>query len=246
MTFGSLFAGIGGLDLGLERAGLECRWQVEVDPFCRSILARHWPGVRRHDDVRTFPPGGGDWAVDVVVGGFPCQDVSFAGKGAGLDGMRSGLWFEYSRIIRDLRPRLVLVENVPGLFVRGFDRVLGTLASLGYDAEWSLVSAAAVGLPQARDRVFIVAYRDGLGREEGGRVFDRDAGLRLREEVGVVGSLSKLERGNSGRVWALPDSGIHGMADGVPAGLDRIRALGNAVAPGVAEFVGRRLMEVAA
>src|SRR5687767_562507 len=111
MTFGSLFAGIGGFDLGFERAGMRCEWQVEIDPYCRRVLAKHWPDVRRWDDVRTFPPDG-DWGVDVICGGFPCQDISAAGKQAGIEGERSGLWGEYERIIRVLRPRIVVVENV--------------------------------------------------------------------------------------------------------------------------------------
>lgn len=186
MTFGSLFAGIGGMDLGLERAGMQCRWQVEINPYCRKVLAKHWPDVPRHDDVKTFPPTDpGEWQVDLIAGGFPCQDVSLAGKGAGLDGERSGLWFEYSRIIRELRPQYVLVENVPGLLVRGIDRVLGSLASLGYDAEWACVPAAAVGAPHIRDRVFLLAYANserqsqpqGVVAEVGGWTGDRSQAI---------------------------------------------------------------------
>jgi site-specific DNA-cytosine methylase len=123
-TFGSLFAGIGGMDLGLERAGLTCRWQVEIDPYCRKVLAKHWPDVPKLEDVRdagahNLQP------VGLIAGGFPCQDISNAGKRAGIDGERSGLWSEYARIIRELRPRYVLVENVSALLARGFERVLG-------------------------------------------------------------------------------------------------------------------------
>src|SRR4051794_35686151 len=119
MTFGSLFAGIGGMDLGLERSGMTCSWQVEIDPFARKVLAKHWPDVRRHDDVRTFPPEPVDgWRVDLIAGGFPCQDISVAGKGAGLDGARSGLWTEIVRTVRLLRPRFLVVENVSALLDR--------------------------------------------------------------------------------------------------------------------------------
>jgi DNA (cytosine-5)-methyltransferase 1 len=166
MTFGSLFSGIGGIDLGLERAGMICRWQVEIDGFCRRVLEKHWPGVRRYDDVRTFPPDGDeDWNVDLIAGGFPCQDVSLAGKGAGIDGARSGLWSEFHRVVRLLRPSLVLVENVPGLYSRGLGRVLGDLASCGYDAEWDCLSAASVGAPHLRERVFVVAHAQRGGRD---------------------------------------------------------------------------------
>lgn len=164
LTFGSLFAGIGGFDLGLERAGMRCEWQVEIDPYARAVLAKHWPEVRRWEDVRTFPPKEGEWGVDVICGGFPCQDISVAGKGAGLAGARSGLWYEFARIIGELRPRFVIVENVAALLTRGADVVLGTLASLGYDAEWHVIPASAVGAPHRRERVWIVAYANDQGQ----------------------------------------------------------------------------------
>src|SRR5688572_178006 len=136
LTVGSLFAGIGGFDLGFERAGFQVKWQVEIDPFCRAVLAKHWPDVRRYEDVRECcgsllrrtagdlrcaECGRRDWLpyVDCIIGGFPCQDVSFAGDGEGLAGARSGLWREYARIISELRPRYVVVENVAALIQRG-------------------------------------------------------------------------------------------------------------------------------
>lgn len=178
LTFGSLFSGIGGMDLGFERAGLRCVWQVEIDDFCRRVLAKHWPSVRRHDDVKTFPPQKTkveDWRCDVVVGGFPCQDVSTAGRRAGIGaGTRSGLWSEFARIVRLLRPRFVVVENTPGLLapIRNREtrevvapapvgRVLGELSEMGFDAEWAVVSAAEFGAPHIRERVFIVAHPPG-------------------------------------------------------------------------------------
>lgn len=161
LTFGSLFAGIGGLDLGFERAGMACRWQVEIDPWCRRVLAKHWPDVPRHDDIKTFPPERGDWSVDVICGGFPCQDISNAGKRAGINGERSGLWSEMLRVIRVVRPRIVVVENVAALASRGLDRVLGDLSEIGFDAEWRIISAAEFGAPHLRRRLFIVAYSRG-------------------------------------------------------------------------------------
>lgn len=158
MTIGSLFSGIGGLELGLEWAGLgPTLWQVEREPYAQTILARHWPDATRYDDVCTV--GGKDLAhVDIMCGGFPCQDLSFAGKGAGLAGARSGLWSEYVRIVREVRPRFVIVENVAALLGRGLGRVLGDLAESGYDAWWDCVPASACGAPHRRDRLFIVAY----------------------------------------------------------------------------------------
>ncbi len=171
MNVGSLFAGIGGFDLGLERAGFEIAWQVEIDPYCRAILERHFPGARRFEDVREIGAGGLA-PVDVLCGGFPCQDLSTAGKGAGIDGARSGLWGEFARLVRELGPRYVLVENVPALLTgkgKRWDRapigrVLGDLAEVGYDAEWACLSAREFGAPHLRKRVWIVAYPDRADR----------------------------------------------------------------------------------
>lgn len=157
MKHGSLFSGIGGFDLGFSRAGIETLWEVEIDPYCRKVLERHFPNAERFADIRecgkhNLRP------VDVISGGFPCQDISQAGKRAGIDGDRSGLWREYARIIGELRPRYVCIENVAALLGRGLVRVLCDLAALGYDAEWEVISAADVGAPHLRERVWIVAY----------------------------------------------------------------------------------------
>jgi DNA (cytosine-5)-methyltransferase 1 len=160
LTFGSLFAGIGGFDLGFERAGFQCKWQVEIDTYATKILERHWPDVHRERDIRQCGRHNLE-RVDCIIGGFPCQDISYAGKRAGLDGARSGLWYEFARIVCELEPRIVCVENVSALLTRGLDQVLGTLASFGFDAQWHCIPAAAVGAPHIRDRVFILAYRQG-------------------------------------------------------------------------------------
>ena len=157
LTFGSLFAGIGGFDLGLERAGMIPKWQVEINPFCRQVLAKHWPNVARYEDVKevgasTLEP------VNLICGGFPCQDISAAGKGAGLTGSRSGLWFEFARILKELQPAYALIENVPPLRSRGLGRILKDLREIGYDAEWHCIPASAIGAPHQRDRIWIVAY----------------------------------------------------------------------------------------
>ena len=178
MRVGSLFAGIGGFDLGLERAGFEIAWQVEIDPYCQRVLAKHWPHVQRYGDIRSV-----DWGtvepVDVLCGGFPCQDISLAGKGAGLAGERSGLWFEYAKAIEALTPRYVIIENVAALRSRGLDQVLGSLAALGYDAEWHCVPAYAVGAPHRRDRVWIISY-DAKRTRGGGSVEDEGSDLEGR------------------------------------------------------------------
>lgn len=160
-TFGSLFAGIGGLDLGLERAGWRCSWSVEYDAECDLVLRKRFPDVRRYSDVTSI-----DWSelerVDALVGGFPCQPVSAAGRSLAQADPR-WLWPSFARGIAALRPRLVGVENVPRLVVinggTAFADVLGDLARLGYDAEWDRLAAVDVGAPHLRSRVFVRAYR---------------------------------------------------------------------------------------
>lgn len=261
LTIGSLFSGIGGLELGLERAGMRTVWQVEMDDYASKILERHWPDALRFRDVRevgshNLPP------VDLICGGFPCQDISFAGKGAGIAGERSGLWSEFARIVRELRPRYVVVENVAALLARGLGVVLGDLAACGYDAEWDCIPAAAVGAHHRRDRLFVVAYterqcdprshsnpyRERLserakrdGEAEAGRsVFAGDDAGGLRDAVSELRSTFQRNR-EVGGIWATePDVGR--VAHGVPARVDRLRCLGNAVVPQVAEFIGRRIV----
>jgi DNA (cytosine-5)-methyltransferase 1 len=225
VTFGSLFAGIGGFDLGFERAGMTCRWQVEIDPWCRQVLAKHWPHVQRYEEVRDVGAHNLE-RVDVVCGGFPCQDISDAGKRAGIDGARSGLWRDFARIVGDLRPRHVVVENVAALLDRGMGRVVGDLAALGYDAEWSVVSACAVGAPHTRERVFIVAYPQGRRQRQ------------LRWEW------SEAERAAQRHLhWPSDEPGCLRVVDGIPDRSHRLRGLGNAVVPAITQWIGERLME---
>lgn len=251
LTFGSLFAGIGGLDLGLERAGMRCVWQVEKDDYARRVLAKHWPDVRRWDDVCSFPPQGETWECDVICGGFPCQDISVAGNGAGIvEGTRSGLWAEFARIIRVVQPSFVLVENVAALLDRGMGRVLGDLAALRFDAEWDVLPASAFGAPHERERVFLVAYARGfLG---GGRfVFNE------QDEIPRDGQWRSSQGVESGRGWKRwlnaacaavdrndADAHFRSLDDGLPAIVDSDgwRVAGNAVVPQVAEWIGRRIV----
>jgi len=211
---GSLFSGIGGLELGigaaLAEAGIPHRvaWQVEREPFPRSILARHWPEADRNV-IDVCQAGSANLApVDLICGGFPCQDLSFAGKGAGIaEGTRSGLWYEYRRIVRELRPRFVVVENVAALLSRGLGIVLGDLAALGYDARWECVRASDVGAPHRRERLFIVAHADARGWGARSGALGGEAGER--------------EPGNGGGVGGA-QSGVGRELDGLPARLDRI------------------------
>ena len=330
MRIGSLFSGIGGLELGLERAipGARTVWQVEADPYARAVLAKHWPAVPRFEDVRTvtgddLPP------CDLICGGFPCQDISVAGRGAGLAGEKSGLWSEYVRLVREIRPRFVVVENVAALLGRGLSTVLGDLAALGYDAVWDCVPAQAVGAHHRRDRLFIVAYsggskileqqkpkpggrreaksaRDGRPRavatapeyceacaevwckrcsrhwalcgcpgEHDGDVIDcpaepRGAAMaysdsstqqigreRLRggTQAGEFGGCCENKESRDGQglfarslehatAWQ-PEPSVGRVADGVPNRVDRLRCLGNAVVPQVAEVIGRVVRSIA-
>ena len=259
LTFGSLFAGIGGIDLGLERAGMTCKWQVEMDDYATRVLKKHWPDVPRYRDVRDVGAANLE-RVDLICGGFPCQDVSLAGKRAGLEGKRTTLWSEFARIIRELEPRWVLAENVPGLRSsdngRFFGNILRDLAESGYDAEWDCIPAAAVGAPHRRDRVFIMAYPQGDGKhhESKAPVFGacfKEALSRMGHGRGTVG---RRPHASSSMAWnnsPWRDSGrprysptMVGVANGVPSRVDRLRCLGNAVVPQVAELVGRMIMEV--
>lgn len=179
LTVGSLFSGIGGLELGLEKTNyFKTVYQVENNPYATKILEKHWPGVRRYGDIKEIKELP---YTDVICGGFPCQDLSCANpRGKGLQGEKSGLWREMLRVIRMVRPRYVLVENVPALRWNGMDTVLGDIASVGYDAEWQTIPASALGAWHRRDRVFIVAYAAGRG---GQGIFRPDAWRRARERA---------------------------------------------------------------
>lgn len=153
-----LFSGIGGFSLGLERAGMRTIAFCEADPVCRQVLRKHWPVVPIFEDVKTLSAKDIHESVDIICGGFPCQDISVAGLGAGLAGERSGLWYEFHRLIEEIKPRYVIIENVSALRTRGLDEVLRCLAAIGFDAEWHCIPASAVGAPHQRDRVWVVAY----------------------------------------------------------------------------------------
>jgi DNA (cytosine-5)-methyltransferase 1 len=257
LTVGSLFSGIGGIDLGLQRAGFKIAWQVEINEYCQKVLAKHWPDVARYGDIRTVGSHNLE-AVDLMCGGFPCQDISNAGKRAGITGERSGLWSEFYRLICELRPRYVLVENVAALLVRGIDTVLGDLAACGYDAEWQVLSAAQFGAPHLRERVFLVAYPTS---KQGGRIQQR----KLQPNLDASSDTSNANFQRLQGFWSqkiqrveafswckdirnledlrrrpdLPPSLIRGDRHGIPYVVDRLKGLGNAVVPQIAEYIGR-------
>lgn len=294
LTVGSCFSGIGGLELGLEwTGGFETKWQIENDEYASKVLARHWPGVLRFSDIRTVR-GIDIEPVDLICGGFPCQDVSLAGARAGLKGERSTLWGEMFRLIRQIRPRWVLAENVPGLFSSDggqfFGNILRDLAYAGYDAEWGVLSAAGVGAPHLRRRVFILANTTFDGLEERSRKpspsgeVENSGGVELEagtEEQGILrtvqedgrehdhanrssttratnvghtevesirtGLRSQKQKGEWGRRssdtnWWESEPNVGRVASRVPSRVDRLRCLGNAVVPQVAQRIGEMIL----
>ncbi len=294
ITLGSMFAGIGGLELGFESTGrFKTKWQVEIDDYANQVLSKHWPSVARWKNVKTFPPRPvSDWQCDVIAGGFPCQDLSFAGSGAGLAGERSGLFSEIIRVAGIIRPKAIVLENVAALYARGLDVVLGELAQIGYDAEWHCVSAASVGAPHRRDRVFIIGWDANGDSKPVSPINAKTSKLqgdvadsarihcderqqqngngsgepqRIRAQTGASsGTLadSDRQRGRSRDAkrqdaedarqsprraehwgWHVePDVGR--VANRVPRRVDRLRCLGNAIVPQVAQVVAERLLEV--
>ena len=251
-AIGSLFSGIGGLDLAVEAAtGGRVIWQAEVNPWRRSVLARHWPHVKRFEDVREIR--GHERKPEIICGGFPCQDISGAGRREGICGPKSGLWSEFARIIRALGPRIVIVENVAALTVRGLDRVLGDLASIGFDAEWSSLRASDAGATHRRRRTFIVALAD-ADRERrepespawaGSRITHRDDAPRRHGPMGwppPPADVGGWERWISA---GGPSPGVRRGPDGTADRLDwmrRISALGDSVVPAQAEQAIRGLL----
>ena len=223
----SLFAGIGGFDLGLERTGgFRTVAFCECAEFPRRVLAKHWPEVPCYDDVRTLTAerlrADGIAMPDIICGGFPCQDISLAGKGTGLSGERSGLWWEYHRLIAECRPSWVVAENVAALRGRGLDEVLGSLSALGYDAEWHCIPAGAVGAPHRRDRVWIVAHAQRRGRDwihervEAGHLAPNPCGRR------EYGPHRAAASNHSGRVsGARSEGGDEAVAHALCGGLQR-------------------------
>lgn len=242
MTFRvlDLFSGIGGFSLGLERTGgFKTVAFCEIEPFCRRVLAKHWPEVPCYDDVRTLTADAlarDGIAVDVICGGFPCQDISYAGFGAGLTGDRSGLWWEIDRLIGELGPRLVILENVAALLDRGMADVLGALSSRGFDAEWDTVTACSVGHTHVRPRVFIVAYADGLYGREGLRHSLTRAFRTLQAGDGFARARARQ------RARLANPSALYGGADGARDGSHRNRAIGNGIVPQIPELIGRAIL----
>lgn len=244
-----LFSGIGGFSLGLERTGgFETVAFCEIEDFPRKVLAKHWPNVPCYRDVRELTGerlAADGIAIDAICGGFPCQDISESNvRGAGIDGERSGLWAEYARLIGELRPRYVIVENTSNLLGRGMHRVLGDLAARRYDAEWHGIPAAALGAAHERDRQWIVAYP----AESHGRPLLEQSDIQRANCI-----LSQREEG-AGRPqmgaspswlqsWPEVADAVRGMDDGLPLRMDGHNGCANAVVPHIPEMIGRAILD---
>lgn len=293
-----LFSGIGGFSLGLDQTGgFRTVAFCESDPYCRKVLTKHWPGIPIHRDVRHLDGKKLRGTVDVITGGFPCQDISTAGKRAGLAGERSGLWSEFARLIGEIRPAFAVVENVPMLLAgdrgRWFGRVLGDLAEIWYDCEWHCIPAAYLGAPHRRDRVWLLAHnvsdqlwdesrrRDGQdgtneakSGNDGASQLMADAPRKRRNGARNARTPRRAEPPNSDQImpntfqqrlerkleaWAEaraingPGDGCHPawwvvepdvgrVADGIPARVDRLRCLGNAIVPQMAALIGEAIL----
>ena len=278
LTVGSLFSGIGGLDLGLERAGMKVIWQSEIDPYACKVLAKHWPEVPNHGNIKDI-----EWGTvvrpDVICGGYPCQPFSKAGKRQGENDPRH-LWPWVRQAISQLRPRYAVLENVRGHLTLGGTTVIGELAAIGYDAEWRVVSAASVGAAHQRERVIIVAYPNSSHTPNGrqcaqipgndrGRANDRtrstgntgkirvgstrqsatalantDCGGCVHSRAQVFSTNTRLEALSQLAIgsWWATEPNVGRVANGVSHRVDRLRGLGNAVVPQVAEVIGRLVM----
>lgn len=225
ITIGSLFSGIGGFELGLERGIPNSRtiWQVEQNKYCQGILKKHWPEAILHNDIREVNHENVH-PVDIICGGFPCQGVSAAGKGKGIEGdKRSSLWWEMYRLIDELHPRVAVMENVPALLWkgRGMHVVMSNLAQIGYDAEWTVISARDFGAPHLRKRVFIVAYPNSERRNSGKHherkhenILDekRDTAKNIQQRckwIGGIGAVCKTTSNTISARTQIPIEGKH-------------------------------------
>jgi DNA (cytosine-5)-methyltransferase 1 len=226
-----LFSGIGGFSLGLERTGgFETVAFCEIEPYPRAVLAKHWPDVPCFQDVRRLE----GCRADVICGGFPCQDISLMGRGAGLAGERSGLWAEFHRLIKETKPRYAIIENVSALRSRGLDEVLRGLDQIGYDAEWHRISAGAVGAPHERERLWIIAYPNTI-----------DGSTRMGVLTNWQDEVKQARVRNRNGVWlqaSMPPPRVeYGLSHWVDR-RQRTECLGNSIVPQIAEIIGNAIL----
>lgn len=267
----SLFSGIGGMDLGLDRAGMKCVAQVEIDDFCQEVLTKHWPNVPKFKDVKNVGKENLPTA-DLICGGFPCQPHSYAGKRKGKEDDRN-LWPEYLRIIKELKPKYVLGENVPGLITSMLDEILSDLENIGYTCQAFIIPALAFNAPHRRNRVFVLAYSNSSRYIHGqSEIIPTESGVDAQRQFIASGEIvayttskrqqgqrefikrgSKAQSGEGkavdafsgsiGSIWTV-EPPVGRVANGIPRRMDRLKSLGNAVVPQVAEFFGINIMEI--
>lgn len=248
MNVGSLFSGIGGIEIGFEKAGFKTRWFIESEEFCQKILKSRFPNAKIYGDVteidfRTVPK------IDILTGGFPCQDISRANTRAqGITGSRSSLWKYYHEAIRVLRPKIAFIENVSAIIDRGLNVVLADLAKIGYDAEWHCVSASAVGALHKRERMFIIAYPNSI-RSNDRTHYDGQDGVQENKDRGMEEDKQQRRQWErwfgkdyKNRYRKIPETYLYRDDDGISKEVDRFRSLGNAVVPQVAEVFAKAII----
>lgn len=267
MKIGSLFSGIGGIELGFERAGdYKTIWFVENEPYAQAILHKHWPNTPIYGDITKI-----DFTKlpkpDILTGGFPCQDISLAGKGKGIQGQRSGLWKEFHRAISQIQPKYALIENVSALTFRGLSNVLADLAQIRYDAEWFSIQARNFGALHKRERIFIITYperrRFNWRKYKKGRNSDKyertikESFITNNWQERIQGFRQKTLQGKQGFSWCqnvrriedlqgrhdIPKPLIRRNCNGFSNRVDRTKCLGNAVVPQCAQFFAEIIKE---
>ena len=246
IRLGSAFSGIGGFELGLHWSipNLETVWQIEQNKFCQKVLKKHWPNSQIYDDITTINTKQLE-DVDILCAGFPCTDISHAGKGEGIHGKKSGLFWELWRVIRDFKHQgrqipLLLLENVPAITIRGLGQVLGALSRIGYNAEWFVISAKDFGAPHLRKRWFLVAYPTSKNTKQ--QPVDAWGVESKRRFKCRNGQNDGIYQKNYWKEISF-ESPLCSVDDGIPNRVARIRALGNAIVPQCSEWIGNRLIE---
>jgi DNA (cytosine-5)-methyltransferase 1 len=254
LNYIDLFHGIGGFALGAYWAGMkfENHFCSDIEPYAQNLYKLRFPESIQLGDItkintEVLKQYGTEW---IITGGFPCQDISIAGKGAGITGARSGLWFEYWRIIRDLRPRFAIMENVGALTFRGLDAVLGSLSEIGYNAEWQDIRASDMGAPHKRERIWIVAYSEQMRQQ----YCEHEGWPRCQEgifegncqDVADTGLQRQTEHEEQTAVgWWSTEPAVGRLVNGLSGRVDRLKGLGNSIVPQIAELLFNQIKSVA-
>lgn len=244
MNYLDLFSGIGGFALGARWAGIEFErhYNSDIDDYANRVYSKHFPESIQLGDITKIKAEDlpdGEW---IITGGFPCQDISCAGKGLGLSGSRSGLWFEYWRLIRDLRPRFAIIENVEAITNKGWNEIIESLAEIRYNVEWQIIPATAVGGFHRRNRLFAVAYTTGAGQLREDKLENNKENMRewwRRDASPLLDIRSKRQDEQTKCFYAEPP--LLGKHNGVSNRVDRIKCLGNAIVPQIAELLFNRI-----